>query len=155
MDLTAMGTDYARQLSENALNKLKTSEFKDRDLSKADDKELMEACKKFEEYFTEQIFKTALKSTTALSGDKSGSLYMDTMKDYYQDEYSKAIAESATATGQIGLARELYEQMKRSQGVTLEEALKKNGMLPEDDTENKETAETGESEEIVSEGNGI
>ncbi len=126
MDLTAMGTDYARELSENALSKMKAQELTYKDLSKADDKELMDACKKFEEYFTEQIFKTALKSTTALSGDKNGSLYMDTMKDYFQDEYSKAIATSASESGQIGLAKELFEQMKRSQGVSLEEALKKS-----------------------------
>ncbi len=135
MDLTAMGTDYARELSENALSKMKASELTGRDLSKADDEELMEACKKFEEYFTEQIFKTALKSASALSGDKGGSLYMDTMKDYYQDEYSKAIATSASESGQIGLARELFEQMKRSQGVSLEEALQKNAASSEEPSE--------------------
>ena len=135
MDLTAMGTDYARELSENALSKMKASELTDRDLSNANDEELMDACKKFEEYFTEQIFKAALKSTSALSEDKNASLYMNTMKDYYQDEYSKAIATSASETGQVGLAKELFEQMKRSQGVTLEEALRKSAASSEDQEE--------------------
>lgn len=148
MDLTAMGTDYARELSENALAQMKASGLTDRDLSQADDKELMEACKKFEEYFTEQIFKTALKGTTLLSGDKSGSLYMDTMKDYYQDEYSKAIAESATATGQIGLAKELYEQMKRQKGVTIEEALRKNASFGEATEDTGEEAVQSEADSI-------
>ena len=126
MDLTSLGTDYASEIAKSALTNAKNSGLANKDLSNANDEELMDACKQFEEYFVEQIFKTAWKSTTALTeNEKNTSAYLDTMKDYYQDQYSREIATKATETGQIGLARELFEQMKRSQGVTLEEALAK------------------------------
>ena len=126
MDLTSLGTDYASEIAQNALTSAKNSSLAKKDLSNANDEELMDACKQFEEYFVEQIFKTAWKSTTVLTEkEENTSAYLNTMKDYYQDQYSKEIATKATETGQIGLARELFEQMKRSQGVTLEEALAK------------------------------
>lgn len=155
MDLTSLGTDYASEIASNALKNAESSSLAKKDLSKASDDELMDACKQFEEYFVEQIFKTALKSTTYLSGEESTSTYMNTMKDYQRDQYAKEIATSASETGQIGLAKELYEQMKKSQGVTIEEALNKKraeeaGALSDsmDDKVNKERSldnETGTS----------
>ncbi|MCR4590689.1 MAG: rod-binding protein [Lachnospiraceae bacterium] len=125
MDITSLGTDYASELATNALKNAKDSELSKKDLSNASDEELMDACKQFEEYFVEQIFKSALKSTTLLSNDDSGATYLNTMKDYYRDQYSREMATEASKTGQIGLAQELYDQMKKSQGVTIEEALRK------------------------------
>ncbi len=125
MDITSLGTDYASEMAANTLKNAQNSELTKKDLSNASDEELMDACKQFEEYFVEQIFKNALKSTTLLSGDDSTSTYMSTMKDYYRDQYSREMATEASKTGQIGLAQELYDQMKKSQGVTIEEALQK------------------------------
>ncbi len=125
MDITSLGTDYASEMAANTLKNARNSELTKKDLSNASDEELMDACKQFEEYFVEQIFKNALKSTTLLSGDDSTSTYMSTMKDYYRDQYSREMATEASKTGQIGLAQELYDQMKKSQGVTIEEALQK------------------------------
>ena len=67
MDLTSLGTDYASEIAQNALTSAKNSSLAKKDLSNANDEELMDACKQFEEYFVEQIFKTAWKSTTALT----------------------------------------------------------------------------------------
>lgn len=125
MDITSLGTDYASELASNALTNAKNSALTNKDLKNADDEELKDACKQFEEYFVEQIFKKALKSTTSLSGESDGPVYLDTMKDYFQDQYAKEIATSASETGQIGFASQLYEQMKRSQGITPEEALER------------------------------
>ena len=125
MDITSMGTDYASSIAANAVADEKTSSLKNKDLKNASDEELMDACKQFEEYFMEQIFKTALKSTTALSGESDGPVYLDTMKDYIQDQYAKEISTSASNTGQVGFAQELFNQMKRTQGITAEEALQK------------------------------
>ena len=63
MDITSLGTDYASELASNALTNAKNSALTGRDLKNADDEELKDACKQFEEYFVEQIFKKALKST--------------------------------------------------------------------------------------------
>ncbi len=102
----------------------------------------------------EQIFKPALKSTTALSGESDNPVYLDTMKDYIQDQYAKEIATSASGTGQVGFAQELFNQMKRTQGVTAEEALQKiaaaNAPAEEKSEEKTEIpAEEASAEETV------
>ena len=93
----------------------------------------------------EQIFKKALKSTTSLSGESDGPVYLDTMKDYFQDQYAKEIATSAAETGQIGFASQLYEQMKRSQGISPEEALQRIAAREAEKSEGSD--QTGRSEE--------
>lgn len=81
------------------------------DYSKADDKELMDACKQFEAYFLEQMFKEMLK-TIPESETSSGA--SASMLDYYKDEMVKNIAEDSTENNSLGLAKMLYEQMKRN-----------------------------------------
>ena len=128
IDISGLSSIYSSYMNETSANaeaeKLKSVASKAG--SDSTDEELMDACKQFEEYFVEQIFKTAMKSTTLLSDDDSSSTYISAMKDRNLDLYTKEMASSASKTGQVGLAKELYEQMKKSQGVTLEEALKKN-----------------------------
>ncbi len=147
MDFSSFGTDYASELASNALTNARNSSLTNKDLKNADDEELYDACKQFEEYFVEQIFKQALKNTTSLSGENDGPVYLNTMKDYFQDQYSKEIATSASETGQIGFAKQLYEQMKRSQGVTAEEALQKK--MAEEAGEGAAKAPDGEVQAIL------
>lgn len=67
--------------------------------------ELYEACKSFETYFIEQIFKKMQDSVerTTEKGD-----YEKMFEDKLNTEYSTA----ATEQGGIGLAQILYDQMK-------------------------------------------
>ena len=91
------------------------SELKDKlsntDYSNATDEELMEACKSFETYFLEQAFKGMEKMIPDNDDENSGTNHLDMFKDTLYQEY----AESATERGDgIGIARQLYEQMKRN-----------------------------------------
>lgn len=85
------------------------------DFSTATDDELMDACKEFEAFFVEQMFK-AMEKMVPESGDSSSalsssSLYTDNFKDMLYEEY----ADSATQRGEgLGIATQLYEQMKRN-----------------------------------------
>lgn len=82
------------------------------DLSKATDDELMSVCKEFEAYFTEQAFK-AMQKMVSESEDKesnSGTSTLEMFKDNLIQEY----ASSATEGEGLGLAKMLYEQMKRN-----------------------------------------
>lgn len=82
------------------------------DLSEATEDELMEVCKEFEAYFTEQMFKAMQKMVPESDEDQSASTKQ--LQDYYKDEMIKNMAEnSAEGTG-LGLAQTLYEQMKRN-----------------------------------------
>ncbi len=87
--------------------------IKDTDYSKASDEELMEACKSFEAYFVEQAFKGMEKMIPENDDESSstGTSYVDMFKDNLYQEY----AESAANRGDgIGIAKMLYEQMKRN-----------------------------------------
>ncbi len=75
------------------------------DLSNATDQELMDVCKDFESYFVEMVLKEMEK--TVESSDKNE--YTEYFGDTLYQEYAKNITES----GSIGLAKTLYESMKR------------------------------------------
>ena len=81
------------------------------DYSKATDEALMEACRSFESYFIEQAFKGMEKMIPKDDEDSSGTGYVEMFKDTLYQEYAK----SATERGDgIGIAKMLYEQMKRN-----------------------------------------
>lgn len=88
------------------------------DYSKATDKELMDACKQFESYFLEQVFKGMMK-TVPKSEDSSSS--MTTMTDYFEDQMIQNIASESTEQSSLGLAQMLYEQMRRNYGLSDEQ----------------------------------
>ena len=81
------------------------------DAATAEDKELLEACKSFETYFVEQVFKEMKK--TVHSSDDEGE-YMQ----YFGDMLIENYAESTTESGSLGIAQLLYESMKRNTGST-------------------------------------
>jgi flagellar protein FlgJ len=78
--------------------------------------ELMSACKEFEAYFIEQIYKGMEKTIMKAEDDDSSnaSQYMDYFGDMQIQEYSKMAANQGDG---IGLANQLYEQMKRNYGL--------------------------------------
>ena len=79
------------------------------------EEELMKACKEFEAYFVEQMYK-GMEKTIMRADDESGtaSQYRDYFGDLQTQEYAKATANQGDG---IGLAKQLYEQMKRNYGL--------------------------------------
>lgn len=78
--------------------------------------ELMAACKEFEAYFIEQIFKGMEKTIIKANEDEESTTAK--YKDYFGDMQIQAYAKAATEQGDgIGLAKQLYEQMKRNYGL--------------------------------------
>lgn len=86
----------------------------DDDMSEATDDELMDACKDFEAYFTEQVFKEMQKTVDVWKDDEgeSSSKY----KDYAMDTLIQEYAEDSSQNEGLGLAQMLYEQMKVNYG---------------------------------------
>lgn len=85
-----------------------------KDFSKASDEELMDACKKFEAYFLEQCFKEMMKTTNE---SETSSASSSTLLNYYKDNFIQEISEESTDKQGLGLAQQLYEQMKRNYGI--------------------------------------
>lgn len=114
MDISAISS-LANQYTTDTSSTAKLEESLKTDYSQASSDELMEVCKEFEQYFVEQIFKEMRKT---IPESESSSSYTSTMKEYYEDslyqEYAKAITEQGDG---VGLAKTLYEQMKRNYNI--------------------------------------
>lgn len=108
-----IGTDslYTSNILSNSKS-TKTSQLENtlnKDLTGASDEELLDACKSFETYLVQQVVKQ-VKKTIASSEDEENQ-YMSYFGDMMYEEVAEQIAES----GQLGIANQLYEAMKRNQ----------------------------------------
>ena len=74
----------------------------------ATDEELMEVCKEFEAYLVEQVFDRMKDAMTDSEEDESD--YLNYFGDMMYQEYANTIAQN----GELGLAQQLYESMKRN-----------------------------------------
>lgn len=113
MDIGSLGSNYTDYLTTQARDK-QTEALRDRlnaDYSNATDEELMNACKQFEAYFLEQVFKGMQKTVpeSQFSNSSTASLV-----DYYKDNMIQELAAQSTEMNSIGLAQSMYEQMKRN-----------------------------------------
>lgn len=77
-------------------------------LEGATDAEMMDACKSFESYLVQQVMKQ-VKEAVAKSEDEQGE-YMSYFGDMLYEKYAEDITES----GELGIAQQLYEAMKRN-----------------------------------------
>lgn len=82
------------------------------DLSKSSDEELLEVCKDFEAYFVEQVLKEVEKTIPKNEEDEDPS--MSQLRDFYKDEMIQTLAEEVCDKQNLGLAQQMYEQMKRN-----------------------------------------
>ncbi|MEY8390606.1 hypothetical protein D3Z36_05415 [Lachnospiraceae bacterium] len=103
---------YDTKNTSNTANKLEDT--LNSDLSKATEDELMEVCKDFEAYFTEQMFKAMQKM---IPESESVSSSTRQLQDYYKEQMVQGLAEQSAQGEGLGLAQMLYEQMKRNYGL--------------------------------------
>ena len=111
MDISNLTSSYTELYSNSAqMSKLETTLKSD--TGSMEDKDLMDACKQFEAYFLEQVFKE-MQKTVHRNDDAS----QNSLMEYFEDRYVQKIAEDSTETNSLGLAQMLYEQMKRNYGL--------------------------------------
>ncbi|MCR4743745.1 MAG: rod-binding protein [Lachnospiraceae bacterium] len=116
MDISDVTTNYVTSMLDNSISSAQVARAKKaaaqaESTDTEDDKELMAACKTFEEYFIEQILKEGFKTIGRDYGDMAAS--SQSMMSYYEDNLAKEIASEATDQGGYGLAKLMYEQMSR------------------------------------------
>ena len=83
----------------------------------ATDEELMEVCKEFEAYLVEQVFDRMKEAMT--DSEEEESDYLNYFGDMMYQEYANVIAEN----GELGLAQQLYESMKRNTVSPIQQSL--------------------------------
>lgn len=110
ISIDSMTALYNTEYTKNSTNALKDT--LNSDFTKATQDELMDACKEFEAYFVEQMFKSMQKMVPESTMSQSSSTKQ--LQDFYKDEMVKTMAESATEGTGLGIAQTLYEQMKRN-----------------------------------------
>ncbi|MCR5255686.1 MAG: rod-binding protein [Acetatifactor sp.] len=110
MDISNLSSLYSTQ-AKNAEAGALSDSLKNKDYSQATDEELMDACKKFESYFVEQMYKEMLKTVPESEFSLASNA---TMLDFFKEKYVTQIAEDTSERGDLGLAKMLYEQMKRN-----------------------------------------
>ena len=84
------------------------------DYSNATEAELMDACKQFEAYFLEQVFKGMEKT---IPKKEDGDTSTQNLLDYFKDSTIQQLAEDSTESNGLGLAQMLFEQMKRNYNI--------------------------------------
>ncbi len=75
------------------------------------DEALMDACKEFEAYFIEQVFKEMKKSVNLTQSEDAATKQL---MDYYEDSLTTEYSKMAADQQENGLAQMLFEQMKRN-----------------------------------------
>ena len=119
-------SEYAMQESKNA-STIALQKKLENTSAKSTDDELWQACKGFEAYFMEQIYKEMQKSVDALkpeSQDKSTS----TLVDYFKNQTLQEVCADSVDTQSNGFAQMLYENLKRNYDIpTAPEAEKTQG----------------------------
>ena len=108
-------SEYAMQESKNA-STIALQKKLENTSAKSTDDELWQACKGFEAYFMEQIFKEMQKSVDALkpeSQDKSTS----TLVDYFKNQTLQEVCADSVDTQSNGFAQMLYENLKRNYDI--------------------------------------
>ena len=114
LNATAL-TDYAMQESKNASTIALQKKLQSTSDTSTDD-ELMEACKSFEAYFLEQMFKEMQKSVDALKPETEDNA-TSTLVDFFKDQTLQEVCSTSVDTQSNGFAQMLYENLKRNYDI--------------------------------------
>lgn len=112
MDINSMNTYNTTAFTQALENTSKYEETTSKNYAGATDEELMDACKEFEAYFLEQMFKSMQKMIPTSESESSSNKMLT---DYYKEQLTAEYATTATDNGDgVGIAKMLFEQMKRN-----------------------------------------
>lgn len=119
MDFLSINNNYYNGLMENTTNGMITGKLTDsvkRAENTTDDEELMKACKSFEAYMVEQVM-AKMEEISHIEG-------VDSKKDneyisMFKDSFIKDKAEMLTENTDLGIAKMLYESMKRNTAASV------------------------------------
>jgi len=135
-------TDYASSLVSNtrATNQASSVSSSLKGVSSdSTDEELLSACKQFEAYLWEQIYKEVDKSVNVFGTNSDGS-YASNMVSTFSDTLIQEISQQSLSEGDNSLAMSLYRQLKNNYGI---------GVVTAEEIEAKELAENAAANGVV------
>ena len=115
-NLTANYTDYVQTQTNASMSKVQSTAKGITEEST--DEELMSACKQFESYLLEQVFKE-MQKTISFDDEEEGSIFgggssSNALTDYFSDQAIAELSSTSTEREGLGIAQMLYESMKRN-----------------------------------------
>lgn len=78
------------------------------------DEDLMNVCREFEAYFTEQVFKAMYKMVPENKEQDSSTKQLT---GYFKDQMTAEYAKQSSQGDGLGIAQMMYEQMKRTNPI--------------------------------------
>lgn len=112
-DITSVMNQMNASKTRDAKAATLQSRLSDASLKSASDEELMDVCKSFESYLVEQVM-NRVKSAIVPEDEDEENDYLAMFSDKLYQEYADNISQN----GELGLAQQLYEAMKRDYGGT-------------------------------------
>lgn len=113
MDFMKVGNTFHDGMLENSVNGLKMKKLTE-DIKKTGDattdEELMKACKTFESYMLEQMLEKMEKMAHIFDEEEKDNEYVS----MFRENFIKDQAEMMTEHTDLGIAKMLYESMKRN-----------------------------------------
>lgn len=103
LDISSMYDSYSQQIS--SVSSDTASQRIGGVTEESSDEELMEACKSFEAYFVQKMIEEAKK--TLDNEDEQGEYTR-----MFADSMNEQLANTITESGQVGLAKQLYDNIK-------------------------------------------
>ena len=128
-------SEYAMQESKNAATDALKNKLEQTNEKTSDD-ELWAACKGFESYFLEQIFKEMQKSVDSLKPEKSDNS-TSTLVDYFKDQTLQDVCATSVDKQSNGFAQMLYENLKRNYNIPEAPAEEKTEQSTDGNSETK------------------
>lgn len=113
MDISSISGSYINQATMALDQESKTTESFENVLRSAqltgNNEEIMNACKEFEAYFVNLMFKEMRKTVP-----NDGFIKKGRAEEVFQDMLDERVSKNATDAGGIGLAQFMYKQMTRN-----------------------------------------
>ncbi len=108
-------TEYATIESKNASTRALQNKLENVS-DKSSDDELWAACKSFEAYFLEQMFKEMQKSVDALKPE-TNDRSTQTLVDFFKDQTLQDVCATSVDNQSNGFAQMLYENLRRNYDI--------------------------------------
>ncbi len=110
------GNRVAAETLQKNLQNVQNAKTADKTAKTKEDDALFDACKQFEAYLWEQVYKEMQKTVDIF--DEDGDGYASNMVDYFKDTVIQQISEQTASQGSNSLAQMLYEQAKINYGIS-------------------------------------
>ncbi len=109
-------TDYYKSVTGQTKGSNLANELSGKAEKAKTDDELMDVCKQFESYLLEQVFKN-MQKTVIKNTDESKDASTENLVDFFKEQTIQELATQSTEKSGLGLAQQLYEQLRRNYGM--------------------------------------